>query len=146
MANTTYLRNDVENCVRQELTKEFGVSFKPLDFPLVTGGRHEFDAVSEDGRIVGAIKSASGKTAGGRVPAGKIKDAEAELYYLTLVLAPTRMLVLTNPEFYEIMSTRLRGRLAPGLTLKLVVLPEEIQQRVTNVQKTASDEVSSKLG
>lgn len=142
MADTTYLKHVVEPFVREALAREFGIRFEPRVLALSTGGTHEFDAVSQDGRIVASIKSASGKTARGRIPSGKIKDAIAELYFLALVRAPVRMLVLTSPDFHDIMSQKLVGRLAPGLSLKLLVLPQEMQEQVKQVQKTASDEVS----
>jgi len=62
----------------------------------LTGGAHEFDAVSDDLSIVPAIKAAGGRTASARIPSGKIKNAEAELYYLTLVPAEVRLLVLAS--------------------------------------------------
>lgn len=142
MANTSYLRRQVEDCVRQKLSEEFGVAFEARKVLLSTGGTHEFDAVSEDFRIVAAIKSTGGKTASGRVAPGKIKSAIAEIYYLTLVSAEKRFLVLTSPEFYEIMSRRLKGRLASDIKLKLVRLPPYLEQEVARIQTAASREVS----
>jgi len=145
MADTTYLKKVVEPYVREQLEKEFGIRFKSMILILTTGGTHEFDAVSNDLKIVGAIKTAGGRTVSQKNPSGKIKDAEAELYYLTIVQARIRMLILTSPEFYGILQNRLKGRLAPGLTLKLIQLPIEIQQEVAKIQQTASTEVSKAL-
>ena len=142
MADTTIMRRCVEPYVRNVLAEELGIPFQSRVVGLSTGGTHEFDAVSEDGQVVAAIKSASGRTASGKNPSGKIRDVEAELYYLSLASAPTRILILTNREFFEIMSRRLRGRLAPGLSLGLVTLPRELQERIRTVQRKASDEVS----
>ena len=142
MADTTFLKTVVEPHVRSVLQQEFGVSFEAQEVALSTGATQEFNAVSGDRSIVAAIKSASGRTAGGKIPSGKIKTAEAELYYLSLAQARTRLLVLTNPEFYEIMSKRLEGRLAPGISLRLVELPQEMQAKVSALQKVASKEVS----
>lgn len=145
MADTSYLKKVVEPYVRNELAREYGVPFRPEKVRLVSGGFHGFDAVSKDGQIIAAIKSASGKTVRGKNPSGKIKDAVAELYFLTLVSATTRILVLTNPEFHSILLRELKGRLARGLSLKLIPLPEEIQQQVEKVQSLASQEVSGAL-
>lgn len=142
MANTNYLKRTVEDYVRAQLAREFGVPFRPGVLQLVTGGTHEFDAVSEDGSVVAGIKAASGKTSGGRTPVGKIKSAIAELYFLSLVSVPRRILVLTDPEFYQILSKRLEGRLAEGLELKLIRLPADIQCQVDKVRRDASREVS----
>lgn len=142
MVDTSYLRRVVESYVREELGREYEVPFIPRTMTLTTGGTHEFDAVSEDGQIVAAIKSASGKTARGKNPSGKIKDSLAELYFLSLVQAGSRLLVLTNPEFHSILSRELQRRLAPGLELKLVSLPDQIQKEVERIQSLASREVS----
>ena len=75
-----YLRQVVEEHVREHLAAEFGQTFSARYLALTPGGRHEFDAVSADGLIVASIKSASGLTAGGRIPSGKIRDSLAELY------------------------------------------------------------------
>ena len=142
MADTTYLKRVVEPFVREALAKEYGQRFVSRVLRLSSGGTHEFDAVSNDGRIVASIKSASGNTARGRIPSGKIKDSIAELYFLCLVSAPMRVLVLTSPEFYKILSRKLVGRLADGLSLRLVSLPQEIQDQVERIQRVASEEVS----
>ena len=144
MADTNYLKYVVENFVRQKLSEEYKKNFEPKVLKLITGGTHEFDAVSEDGHIVGSIKTAGGKTATGKFPVGKVNTSLAELYYLSLVEAPERMLILTSTEFYEILKRYLTGRLAPGLTLKLITLPEEIQRQVNKIRKKASIEVSKK--
>ncbi|GAB6876131.1 hypothetical protein [Thermaerobacter litoralis] len=141
MANTLYLKRVVEDVVRQHLAQQFGVPFKSRVLKLVAGGTHEFDAVSDDGRVVASIKSASGKTSGGKKPAGKINAAVAELYYLTLIDAPIRILVLTSEEFFGIMEKHLRGRLAPGISLMYVPLPNDVRQRMTEIQALASQEV-----
>jgi hypothetical protein len=142
MADTRLMKQEVESYVRNYLSGKFGVPFAPRKVKLVTGGLHEFDAVSEDGRIVAAIKSAGGKTVGGKNPSGKIKAAIAELYFLTLVEAPKRFLILTSPAFLDILSRELEGRLAKGVDLKLVELPLTLQQKVSKVQAIASYEVS----
>ena len=146
MADTTVLKRVVEPFVRHVLAEEFGMEFESQVVTLSTGGTHEFDAVSSDGKVFASIKSASGKTSGGNNPSGKIRDVEAELYYLALAEAPTRILVLTNPEFFEIMSRRLTGRLAPGISMRLVELPSNIVSQVEQVQRAASSEVSPPVG
>jgi hypothetical protein len=141
MANTTYLKQEVERFVRDKLYHEYGVDFSSHMLTLPTGGTHEFDAVSSDKKIVAAIKTASGKTSGGKNPSAKIRDIEAELYYFMLVQAARKILVLTNPSFFDIVTKRLKGRLHPDIEIKLVELSEEIKAKVDAVQKTASDEM-----
>jgi len=71
MANTTLLKTRVEDHVRRWLAIKFGMPFRSefLFLSRVNGkaARHEFDAVSEDKKIVCAIKTASWKTSGGNM-------------------------------------------------------------------------------
>lgn len=142
MANTALMKSLVEPYVRKQLEEEHGQPFFQRFLPLPGAGQHEFDAVSEDGSIVTSIKSHSGKTSGGRRPGGKILSCYAELYYLAQIEAPTRFLILTNPDFFAIFERDSRGKLAPGLELKLIALPANIQEQVTEVTAAASQEMS----
>ncbi len=70
MANTIPLKSKIEPYVRTWLANKFGKPFHK-DFLPLTGvkdrpARHEFDAVSEDKKIVCGIKTASWKTSGGK--------------------------------------------------------------------------------
>ena len=141
MANTRYLTTVAESHVRDALGALYGVAFHKRRLPLVTGGLHEFDAVSGDGRIVASVKTASGLTSGGNVPAAKLKDSIAELYFLSLVEAPMRQLILTTPGFYDLLTRHLEGKVAPGVDVVLVPLPEDVQAEVERVQQVASREV-----
>lgn len=142
MANTRYLRETVEAWVRQRLEDEHCQRFSAEVLRLGPGGSHEFDAVSEDGSIVCSIKSNSGLTSGRKHPTGKVATCLNEVYFLTLVSAPTRKLILTNPSFYEIFRRTTTGQIAPGIQVVLVPLPPEIQAEVDRVTKEASDEMS----
>jgi len=142
MADTTLMRHRVEDLVRDQLAKRHGSEFSAQFLPLRPGGKHEFDAVSRDGTVVVSVKSASGLTAGGRVPAGKIKDCIAELYYLSLVDAPIRALVLTTPAFHAIFMRIIRGAIAEGITIECMPLPADLQRQVDEVVRIASREVS----
>jgi hypothetical protein len=142
VANTSLLKTKVEPYVRKVLCSEYSIAFASAKVSLTTGGSHEFDAVSTGDRIVASIKSSSGKTRSENVPSGKIKDAEAELYYLMLVPASIRLLVLTNREFFDIMTKRLVDKLPQNIELRLISLPQELQEQVDIVQKKASVEVS----
>lgn len=146
MANTVYYKTHVEPYVRRQLEQLHGRRFSSKVCLLSTGGTHEFDAVSDDGTIVASIKSLSGKTATGKNPAGKIYACYAELYFLTLVDAAHRMLVLTTPDFHEIFTRNLRGRLHPGITVELIVVSPEIQSEIDRIKGLASEEVSPLQG
>lgn len=145
MANTRLLTQEVEHFVREALAQRHGQPFSKRELSLPTGGEHEFDAVSADGMIVASIKSSGGRTASGRHPAGKVNSAVAELYFLSLISAPTRLLILTTPEFYDIFTRTLAGKIVSDIEVILVELPSSLQQRVNDVQQRASLEVTPVL-
>lgn len=61
MADTTYLKKELEEFVRRKLALKYWMPFEKKFLKLRTGGRHEFDAVSENERIVVSIKSSGGE-------------------------------------------------------------------------------------
>ena len=54
----------------------------------------------------------------------------------------SRLLVLTDPSFYDFLKQELRGKVPAEVTLKLICLPPEIQEEVARIQVAASKEVS----
>lgn len=142
MANTVLYKSHVEPFVRAELERIHGRAFSSQTLQLITGGTHEFDAVSEDGSIVTSIKSLSGKTAGGNRPAAKYSTCLAELYFLSLVESPRRILVLTTPDWHTMFVRYMKDRLAPGLEIELIKLSDDLQAQVDRVKDLASGEVS----
>jgi hypothetical protein len=141
MANTAILRYKVEPVIRAGLEQEFVQPFTSRDLTLPAGAVREFDAVSKDGTVVVSIKTSSGLTSGGNVPSGKINSCIADLYYLSLVDARVRRLVLTNPQFHEIFTRRMAGALPEGVEVTLMPLPPDLQAEVDDVIREASDEI-----
>ena len=145
MANTSFLRYGVEPFVREQLAQRFRQPFAPKSLRLFPGGEHEFDAVSADGSIVGSIKASSGLTRGGNLPTGKVATCLNEVYFLTLVAAEHRMLILTNPDFYKIFTRVTAGQIATGVGVELLTLPAELQSQVDRVVAAASREMSNEV-
>lgn len=145
MVNTRVLTVEVERHVREVLAARYDQPFAKRVLRLPSGGSHEFDAVSVDGMIVASVKSAGGRTASGKHPGGKVNGAIAELYFLSLITAPTRALVLTTPEFHKIFTTTMAGKIADGIDVELVPLPPQLQAQVNRVQQLASLEVTPVL-
>jgi len=85
--------------------------------------------------------NSSGATSGGKKPTGKIWGAIAELYFLSLVEAPNRLLVVTNASFLGYLRRDLEGALADGLTLAHVELPSGLAQAVAQIGAAASSEM-----
>jgi hypothetical protein len=142
MANTHLLKTRVEPFVREWLAVQYGQKFTS-EFLQLDGcsGFHEFDAVSADRRIVCGIKSSSGNTSGGRNPSGKIAGAYEELYFLANVDADQRFLVLTDEEFYRLLSEKMREKLTREIRLLHCPLTEELAQLVKKVRTEASSEI-----
>jgi hypothetical protein len=141
MANTTALQAAIE-WARETLAAEHRTQFSKRPVHLRTGGTHTFNAVAADGRIVATVMNSSGATSGGKKPTGKIRGAIAELYFLSLVVAPSRILVVTNASFLSYLEQQLEGALTEGLSLVHLELPPDLAAAVAAVSQSASDEMS----
>ena len=147
MAKTTELR-EVERFVRKELERDYpGHTFTEKALPLGkrrdgTYAVHKFDAVSEDNSIVASIKSHSWLTSGGRSPAGKIGQIYESLYFLSLVDAKTKLLVLTDRATNEGFLVKSDGKIAEDVEIKLYPLPSELKELVNKVRQRASQEMA----
>ena len=146
MANTNYLKNEVEQYVRDTcLIQRFSNQhFSKQTLQLTTGGKHEFDAVSTDKSIIVGIKTNSGKTRGGKPPAGKYAELFQELYFLTLVRAPKKLLVLTNEEMFKAFLVKSQGKVPADINITFCKLPLQIMDKVKSVQSDASVEQGKK--
>ncbi len=142
MANTNYLK-EIECWVRDNwLPQQFpGCRFDKRFLELITGGKHEFDAVSNDRSIVAGITTRSWKTKGGNLPSGKYHGLFSELYFLSLVQAKNKFLILTNSEMYEDFRRKSLGKVAKGIEIIFCQLPSEMAERVDSVQGVASREL-----
>ncbi len=145
MANTTFLKTKVEDYVRSWLADKFG---KPFHSELLfltqvknPAAKHEFDAVSEDRKIVCSIKTASWTTSGGKRGSGKIHGAYAEPYFLDHVSAGARYLVLTDREFFDKLSHEIQGKLSEGLDLLYCELPDELNKGIDAIRKSSRREL-----
>lgn len=125
--------------------EEYRQPFASCIMHLTTGRMHEFDAVYADRQIVARIKSASRLTATGRNRAGKIKDSIAQPYFLSLVKASIRKLILTTPAFHRTFQKVMKGKVAPGLSVRCIPLSTEIQLAVDKIVAEASAEASPAL-
>jgi hypothetical protein len=145
VADTRYLKSIVEDHVRAWLGAKFGQPFglQFLELTEVQGKarRHEFDAVSQDLTIVCGIKTASWKTSGNKRGSGKVQGAYTDLYFLNLVPAQQKYLVLTDPEFFECFQRETVGRLVMGVGLLHCVLPAELCAEIDAIRKTSRAEL-----
>ena len=142
MANMQLLKTRIEQFVRERLKEKYHQEFRSESLWLAgCSGKHEFDAVSRDHRIVCGIKSSSGVTSGGKNPSGKIASAYQELYFLAAVEADQRTLIVTDEGFYDIISKETQGKLVRGIEIKHCQLSAELAQLAKNLQSKASEEI-----
>ena len=141
MANTSALQAAIE-WVRSDLAARTGVAFVKARVRFTIGGTWTFNAVAADKSVVATVMNSSGATSGGKKPVGKLRGAIAELYFLSLVEAPRRALVVTNRNFLQYLERELEGALSDGLEILLITLPEDLAAAVAGVTEAASDEMS----
>jgi hypothetical protein len=145
MADTRILKSKVEDYVREWLKQKFGQPFQAKLLVLSgvqgTPKTHEFDAVSQDGKIICSIKTASWKTSGGNRGSGKIQGAYTELYFLNLVQAREKYLVLSDPEFFRCFTQDCTGRLALGTALLHCSLSAALCAEVDAIRKVSRSEL-----
>lgn len=148
MANTTELKTRIEPFVREELSKWYpGHIFNEKPLPLLkkndgTYAVHNFDAVSEDNSIVASIKSHSWLTSGGNHPAGKVGKIYQSLYFLGMVQAKVKLLVLTDNETFQGFLKECEGKVAKDITIKLIQLSPDLQSLVRKIKELSSREMS----
>jgi hypothetical protein len=145
MANTIFLKTKVEDYVRSWLADKFGTPFHSEFLFLARvqnrAARHEFDAVSEDKKIVCAIKTASWTTSGGKRGSGKIQGAYAELYFLDHISAEATYLILTDKIFFDNLSREIQGKLSEGLDLLFCELPDELNREIDAIRVSSRREL-----
>jgi hypothetical protein len=142
MADTHIFKTRIEPFVQEWLESRCGQKFRREYLPLEgCTGFHEFDAVSADRTIVAGIKSSSGETSGGKNPSGKLASVYQELYFLSNVKADTKLLILTDVEFYHLVVKKITQHLAGGIRVEHCPLSPELQELARKVHADASDEI-----
>jgi len=145
MADTS-AQNDAEQWIRlNELPKIYNQEFKKCKIRLKENGEFEFDAVSEDKKIVVCISTSAGITSGGKIPTAKIQKIRSDvLWYYMLPKMPSKpVLVFSEQSMLDKISRhQKKGRFPKEFELIKVNLPKHIASRVAKSQKEASKEVS----
>jgi len=142
LANTNLIKSKIHPYVRSWLKDQYAVEFGKNALPLRDcEGKHEFDAVSSNGKIVAEIKTASGWTSGGKHPSGKRASAFEQLYFLSLVEADNKLLIITDADFFEIMKGRTAGIVPTNIKLVKCPLPPHLAEIVHSITNEASKEI-----
>jgi hypothetical protein len=118
---------EVENWIRNEfLQKKYGQVFTKRKLGVQSGGEIEYDAVSEDGKIVGIISTSPGMTADGKPdPDALSKIREKILWAVSLNEKPdTIAIAFTEKSMGELLKQeKQNGRLPKYVKMLPVKLP-----------------------
>ena len=133
----------IEGWIRDEwLPQAIGGSFEKRKLVLSPGGVFEFDAVNEKDEIVGSIYTGNYLTSGGKPGGGKKQKILADLYFLLLVDANRKLILLTDHSFVEYFSTQQDlGRVPKEIEITHVELPAEMRADLDSAIEVASREV-----
>lgn len=124
------------------LPEKYGVPFKKQRLLMQGRGRFEFDAVSNDKKIIGNISTATAVTHRGSIASGKKSKLPADCLMLALGPAETKLMILTESCMHEFaLQEQKEGRLPLDIKFCLVSLPEPLKQELAAARDEASREV-----
>lgn len=140
----TRVQHEVEDWIRREwLPKRYGQSFQRDKVVLVTGGEHNFAAVSADRRIVAKISTGSASTASGNLAVGKLMKLRADMLFLTMVEADRKLIILTEQDMHDLCMRELAaGRVPAGIDFVTASIPPELQRQLDAARRASSREVT----
>jgi hypothetical protein len=136
----------VETWIRDSwLPATFSQGFSKRRVRLIPGGHFEFDAVSEDGRVIATISTSASRTRSGRAGHGKFNKIRSDVLFLTLVRARRRVVVLTEPDmFAACQSQKTAGRLPRNVEFLHARIPKDLAARLRRARRKSSREVAPK--
>jgi len=110
-----------EQRVRNILEKEFGKRLpkKTIQIGYYT---HQFDLFSEDGSIVGEVKSGRDLDSTGKIKPYRFAECCLDCLYLMSVNAEKKMFVLTDKDMYEAFKKMTNGLPIKGIDIRLIEL------------------------
>lgn len=118
---------EAEKDVREKLSKEFRTDFekRKLDVGYRSNGNtitHEFDLVSEDGKVVGEVKS--DKYTENHYKNTRLPRAFTACRYLEKVNAWKKLMIFTNREFYDHFKEDADGLIDQTIEIRYMELEE----------------------
>ncbi len=109
----------------------------------MTGGIHRFDVVAKDGSVIAGIKT-SALRENGRVSAGVIKSTFTELYFLSLIRATKRLMILTDKGYCAYFRKISNGKVADGIEIIYCPLSKEAKENISAVHNNCRKEIGKK--
>lgn len=140
----TRVQVEVEDWVRRNwFPQRYGSQFHRERVGLEWGGIFDFDAVSTDGTIVAAISTSAGKTASGKLAVGQIMKMRSDVLFLLHAKAKRRVMVFTESDMFQVSQQEMQvGRLPKSIEFTRAEIPPELQIRLREARKKASQEVT----
>jgi hypothetical protein len=110
-----------EQRVREHLETEFGVRL-PKKRMVIGHYTHEFDLFSEDGTIVGEVKSGKDIDRNGKIKPYRFAELCLDCLYLMSMKAPRKLFVLTSKEMFDAFNKMIEGLPIANIEIRLVEL------------------------
>lgn len=145
MADTSAQHSAEKWVVTHFLPEHFeGTSFSGRKLTLKWGGQFAFDAVSQDGKIVGLVSTSAARTAGGKAAIAKFQKLKADALYLLNVNGAEQLLMIFTEDsmLKHFEKEQKSGRFPPEIAFLLAPLPEDIHACVLAARHIASAETS----
>lgn len=142
----TRVQLEVEDWVRRTwMPAALGKTFRRERLPLRSGGKFDFDAVSEDDEVVATISTSSSLTSGGKHGVGKMMKLRSDMLFLIMANTKRRIVVLTEKDMYERCLAEVKGgRVPPEVEFLLASIPDDLRERLQTAKTKSSAEVSPK--
>jgi len=110
-----------EQRVREALEEEFGRKL-PKRRVSIGNYTHEFDLFSEDGTVVGEVKSGRDLDRNNKIKSYRFAELCLDCLYLMSVKAQKKLFVLTNKEMFDAFKRMIVGLPIKHIEFKLVEL------------------------
>ena len=113
------VRRDKEEKVRKILERRFGMKFQRGTLPS-SGTDHEFDAISEDKRIVAEVKSNGLNRRTGALRSAVRDNLTAACMFLLTTKARKRLLILTDDETHQHFTRTLEAKASQKMGIRII--------------------------
>jgi len=144
----TRVQLEVEDWIRREwMPRALGQKFHRERLYLSSGGVFDFDAVSEDHKIIATISTSGAKTATGKHAVGKLLKIRSDMFFLLLVPnVQRRIVILAEGDMVELCRKEVEGgRVPTSIEFVHAEIPEALATKLKSARMIASREVSPKL-
>jgi len=141
MANSR-IQGEAEIWIRETwLPQRFKQRFFKGQLQLLSGGVFEFDAISDDKKIVASISTNGGITAAGRKATPKLNKIRSDILFLLQCEATQRLVLLSDAAMFKLCELELKnGRIPRQIEFIQVSLPYELEEQCRISRRIAAQE------